>query len=1212
VADIDSPDFSGGSLTVGYSSGGQTGDTLAVQTGGLVDVSGAVVSYNGSVVGTVSGGTNGGPLTVTFTTAAATPAAAAAVLQNVVFSASAGAAARVLTVTVDDGDGGTSDPGTTTVAVTNHVQVVALVTADANPTRALSAVHWTLTTDLPEPVGGGFALSNFALTGSLKDLATLTGVTRDDGLTYTITATLSPAAGSGTLGLQLADGRDTANGGTLAVDVSNAPFDGQAYTVDRVGPQVVPNGFSNSSTPGKDIPVQQPVTYTVTFDESLAAASVAAGDFQNAGTATAGIALVGVSGNVVTLAVTPTTTGTVQLRLPAGGLTDVLGNSNPGPYTDPATLTVDATLPTVRSVTNVTAGGVTNVVSPLQTVTYPVTFSEAMDAATFQAADFSNGAAATPAPITVMSVSPATGTSTTFTVVVQPTAVGLLQLRVGTTVADVAGNPLAAAFTDSTVVVVNRPPSAVNDVYGAVEDTPLVVDVTRGVRANDTDPNDPVSSLAVTPLSLPTKGTLALAADGSFTYTPNRDAYGQDLFTYKVTDPHGGFAVGTATINITPVNDPPTFTLAPTAVTVLEDSGAYGPTTVASQLAAGGSGAYVENDVFAFFTVTVLSADPTLTFSSAPAVTLSGSPGSQVGRLTFTPAPNAFGTATLQVTLTDAGSNSAPNNNTSAPQTFTINVTPVNDAPSFTLFSTATNSSNPPVAGPGPQVVPGFATFDPGSKEQSLGQIPTYTLTRLDPPASLVFATGPTIDATGTLVYEAAPGTTGTATYQVAMKDSGGTANGGKDTAPSTQTFTIVVRAQAALPTAADDGSLIPKDAPATFIDVLSNDTPAANGSQTLTVVSVTQPAHGTAAVAPGGRGVLYTPAPGFIGSDSFTYTLTDGSGGPATATVDVVVRPVPAGQPRFDVAALGTGPGGGPVVRVTGLSTGSYTATFFAYDPSFRGGVSVAVGDVNGDGEPDLINSAGAGGGPHDNLNYGSQLGLVDDNGVISDAAVIDSFFAYAPTFTGGVLVAAADVDGDGMADIITGTGAGGGAHVRVFSGADRHSLASFFAYDASFRGGVNVAAGDVDGDGRADIITAAGAGGGSHVKVFNALGGQPLLRSFFAYGAGFSGGVNIAVGDVNGDGKADIITGAGAGGGPHVKVFDSSANEIASFFALTGGAAGADVAFRVTKLGVPLVVVSGQRGPSEVRTYAAPDFLPYSSLVPFEDTFLGGVDVG
>ncbi len=105
---------------------------------------------------------------------------------------------------------------------------------------------------------------------------------------------------------------------------------------------------------------------------------------------------------------------------------------------------------------------------------------------------------------------------------------------------------------------------------------------------------------------------------------------------------------------------------------------------------------------------------------------------------------------------------------------------------------------------------------------------------------------------------------------------------------------------------------------------------------------------------------------------------------------------------------------------------------------------------------------------------------------------AEIFSFFAYAPTFAGGVRVASGDVNGDGVPDIITGAGPGGGPHVRVFDGAPAVAgslveLLSFFAYHSSFTGGVFVGAADLNGDGKADIITGAGSGGGPHVRVFD-----------------------------------------------------------------------------------------------------------------------------
>src|SRR5262249_16954224 len=110
--------------------------------------------------------------------------------------------------------------------------------------------------------------------------------------------------------------------------------------------------------------------------------------------------------------------------------------------------------------------------------------------------------------------------------------------------------------------------------------------------------------------------------------------------------------------------------------------------------------------------------------------------------------------------------------------------------------------------------------------------------------------------------------------------------------------------------------------------------------------------------------------------------------------------------------------------------------------------------------------------------------------NGVIVDPGAP----ALLPVSTGNVFVTGAD--------------AGGGPHVRVFDGEGLHEKFSFYAFSPSFTGGVRVALGDVAGDGTPDVIAAAGPGGGPHVRVFNGKTGQQIngpLGSFYAYGAGF-----------------------------------------------------------------------------------------------------------
>src|SRR5262249_25434565 len=148
--------------------------------------------------------------------------------------------------------------------------------------------------------------------------------------------------------------------------------------------------------------------------------------------------------------------------------------------------------------------------------------------------------------------------------------------------------------------------------------------------------------------------------------------------------------------------------------------------------------------------------------------------------------------------------------------------------------------------------------------------------------------------------------------------------------------------------------------------------------------------------------------------------------------------------------------------------------------------------------------------------------------------------FLAYSANFRGGVRVAVGDVNGDGVEDVITAPGVGGGPHVQVFNGVNNALLYSFMAGAATFAGGLPVASGDVNDHGFADIIVGfgAGAGGGGHVKVFSGRTGA-LLQDFIAY-PGFTGAINVAAGDMNGDFKSDIMTAPGFGGGPHVKVVD------------------------------------------------------------------------
>jgi len=239
----------------------------------------------------------------------------------------------------------------------------------------------------------------------------------------------------------------------------------------------------------------------------------------------------------------------------------------------------------------------------------------------------------------------------------------------------------------------------------------------------------------------------------------------------------------------------------------------------------------------------------------------------------------------------------------------------------------------------------------------------------------------------------------------------------------------------------------------------------------------------------------------------------------------------------------LVTGPGPSetspPMVRFFHPdNTAAHRYEFSAYGvPKF--GVNVACGDVDGDTLADIITGAGPGAvfGPHVRgfKGWGTPMtGL--------------SFLAYG-TNKYGVNVTTGDIDGNGIHEIITGAGPGAvfGPHVRAFTynpslGTEPVPGVSYFAYGTP-KWGVNVAAGDIDGDGFDEIVTGAGPGAvyGPHVRGWNVDGGPATAIpwvSFLAYGTN-KFGVNVCCGDVDGDGMAEIITGAGPGlvFGSHVR---------------------------------------------------------------------------
>ncbi len=222
---------------------------------------------------------------------------------------------------------------------------------------------------------------------------------------------------------------------------------------------------------------------------------------------------------------------------------------------------------------------------------------------------------------------------------------------------------------------------------------------------------------------------------------------------------------------------------------------------------------------------------------------------------------------------------------------------------------------------------------------------------------------------------------------------------------------------------------------------------------------------------------------------------------------------------------AVATGAGQTTVVNVFDGPTGAMLGTITPFGDRYTAGARVATGDVTGDGVPDIVVASGPGIAPQVKVFDGKTL------------TEVSHFAPYEASFTGGVFVAVGDVTGDGKLDLVTTAGAGGGPLVKVFDPVHPGTLVkSFYVYEPEFRGGASLAVGDVDGDGVADIVTGAGAGGGPRVVVTSGKSGE-RLQDFFAFEPGARGGLSVAVGDLAG--KPTIATALADGAGNQVRLY-------------------------------------------------------------------------
>jgi VCBS repeat-containing protein len=320
-----------------------------------------------------------------------------------------------------------------------------------------------------------------------------------------------------------------------------------------------------------------------------------------------------------------------------------------------------------------------------------------------------------------------------------------------------------------TVTAVNDAPVAVNDTYTVTEDQPLTI-AAPGVLGNDTDIDTPSSGWTAVLGTGPTAGTLTLAPNGGFTYTPNSNFKGSDTFTYFVNDGALQSTLpATVTLTVSAVNDAPTIT-GPANQTILEDQ-----STAALAVTVGD----VETAPAALV-VTAASGNAAVIPNAN--IVIGGSGANRT--VTVTPAANANGgPVTITLTVTDGGG-------LATNASFDVTVTPVNDVPTYVIGPNRSEAPNT-----GLRTVPNWATAIAAGPANESSQTVDFEESEASDPANVV--TNVEVEANGTLRY-LLTGASGTATINLALRDNGGTANGGVDVTPVT-TFTITVAAGADL-----------------------------------------------------------------------------------------------------------------------------------------------------------------------------------------------------------------------------------------------------------------------------------------------------------------------------------------------------------------------------------------------------------------------------
>ncbi len=385
----------------------------------------------------------------------------------------------------------------------------------------------------------------------------------------------------------------------------------------------------------------------------------------------------------------------------------------------------------------------------------------------------------------------------------------------------------------SDTATVNVTVNAINDAPDAQDDSDSVDEdnpVTISVLGNDSDVDG--DTMTVTNASNPSNGSVQINGGTTITYTPDSDFNGSDSFTYTISDGNGGTDTATVNITVNAINDAP----------VADDDTAITNEDIPTNILVLTNDSDVDADT--------LSVSTTSTPSNGSVVIEADN------TITYTPSLHYFGPDSFTYTISDGAGGT---------DTATVNVTvnSVNDVPVAVTDNVNTDEDN--------LIVINVLTNDTDADGDSLD---VTTLTQpMDGTAQL--------DGNDTITYTPDSDFNGSDSFAYTISDGNGGVTVG--------TVNVTVNAINDAPIANDDSDNTDEDT-AVVMSVLVNDTDV--DLDTLVITSISDPANGSVQIN-GGTTITYTPNQHYFGSDSFTYTISDGAGGADTATVSLTVNSV-------------------------------------------------------------------------------------------------------------------------------------------------------------------------------------------------------------------------------------------------------------------------------------------------------------------------------